>query len=246
MRRREFIILLGGAAAAWPLGAHAQQGERMRRIGVLLPYPQGSAAVQPQLIAFREALADLGWVEGRNVTFVYRWAAVSNDLVRTYAKELVALAPDLLFTASVQLVSALRDETRTIPILFGAASDPVEVGLVESLARPGGNVTGFTSMQLATTVKYLELIKELDPRIARVLVVMNSKDPSNLDRTRAIEDGGLSLKVAISRTDLSIASDTAHMRSGCRCFCAVWRRARCREHIVGDQSICLTCRAPAH
>ena len=182
----------------------------MRRIGVLLPYPEGSAAVQPQLIAFREALADLGWVEGRNVTFDYRWTAGSNDLVRTYAKELVALAPDLLLTASVQLVSALRNETRTTPILFGAASDPVELGLVESLARPGGNVTGFTSMQLATTVKYLELIKELDPRIARVLVVMNSKDPSNLDRTRAIEDGGLSLKVAISRTDLSIASDIEH------------------------------------
>jgi putative ABC transport system substrate-binding protein len=183
----------------------------MRRIGVLLPYPEGGAGAQPQLTAFRNALADLGWTAGRNVTFDYRWSAGSNDLVRTYAKELVALAPDLLFTASVQLVSALRDETRTIPILFGAASDPVEVGLVNSLARPGGNVTGFTSMQLATTVKFLELIKELDPRIARVLVVMNSKDPSNLERTRAIEDGGSSLKIAVSQTDLSIVPDIEHV-----------------------------------
>ncbi len=97
------------------------------------------------------------------MTFDYRWTAGSNDLVQTYAKELVALAPDLVLTASVQLVSALHDETRTIPILFGASSDPVELGLVESLARPGGNVTGFTSMQIETTVKYLEILKELDP-----------------------------------------------------------------------------------
>jgi putative tryptophan/tyrosine transport system substrate-binding protein len=210
MRRRDFLGVLGGAAA-WPLVARAQQTERMRRIGVLMPYPEGSAATQPQLMAFRDALSGLGWTAGQNLSFDYRWTGGSNDLVRTYAKELVALAPDLILTASVQLVSALRDETRTIPILFGAASDPVEVGLVESLAHPGGNVTGFTAMQIGTTVKFLELLKELDPYIAGVLVVMNSKDPSNLDRTRAIEAGGRSLKVAISQTDLSIAPDIAHV-----------------------------------
>ena len=205
--RREFIAALGGAAATWPLAARAQQIDRGRRVGVLLPYPEGSAGVQPLLDAFRGALADLGWTEGRNVNFDYRWPAGRNDLVRTNAKELVALAPDLLLTESVQLVSALRDETRTIPILFAGASDPVELGLVESLARPGGNVTGFTSMQAATTVKFLELIKELDPRIARVLVLMNAKDPSNLGRTRVLEAGGLPLKVAVSQADLSIAPD---------------------------------------
>jgi putative ABC transport system substrate-binding protein len=204
MKRRKFLTLVG-AAAAWPLAANAQQVERVRRIGVLLPYPEGSVTVQPQLKAFREALSRRGWTEGLNVAFDYRWTADSNDLVRTYAMELVALAPDLILTASVQLVKALHDETRTIPILFGAASDPVDVGLVDSLAHPGGNVTGFTSMQIESSVKFLALIKEIDPRVTRVLVVMNSKDPSNPGRTRAIADGGSRLQVAISQTDVSIA-----------------------------------------
>jgi putative ABC transport system substrate-binding protein len=205
--RRHFLTALGGAVVSWPLSVQAQQPAPMRRIGVLSPFPQDDAAVQSPLIAFRDALAGLGWTAGRNVTFDYRWTAGSSDLVRTYAKELVALAPDLILTASVQLVSALHDETRTIPILFGGASDPVELGLAESLAHPGGNVTGFTSMQIKTTVKYLELVKELDPSITRVLVVMNAKDPSNLGRMRAIEAGGPSLKVAVSQTDFSLAPD---------------------------------------
>jgi putative ABC transport system substrate-binding protein len=142
----------------------AQQPERRRRVGVLMPYDQSSAAAQVQLSAFRDALAGLGWSASRNLTFDYRWTGSSNDLVRTYAKELVALAPDLILAASIQLVSALHNETRRIPILFAAASDPVDAGLAESLARPGGNVTGFTSMQAATNVKYLELIKDLVPK----------------------------------------------------------------------------------
>jgi putative ABC transport system substrate-binding protein len=207
--RRKFITLIGGAAA-WPLAARAQQPERMRRIGVLLPYPEDNASLQ-LLDAFREALAGLGWKAGRNVIFDNRWTGVSSDLVRIYAKELVSLAPDLVLTASVQLVSTLRDETRTIPILFAGASDPVEVGLVESLAHPGGNVTGFTTMQIGTSVKFLEILKELDPRIVRVLVVMNSKDPSNLERTGTIESGGLSLGVAVSQADISTAPDFAQV-----------------------------------
>jgi putative tryptophan/tyrosine transport system substrate-binding protein len=212
--RRHFLTTLGGAAVAWPLSVQAQQPAPMRRIGVLMPFPQDDAAVQSFLIAFRNALADLGWTAGRNVTFDYRWTAGSNDLVRTYAKELVTLAPDLILTASVQLVSALHDETRAIPILFGGSSDPVELGLVESLAHPGGNVTGFTSMQIETTVKYLELIKELYPRVTRILVVMNAKDPSNLGRMRAIEAGGPSMKVAVSQTDLSLAPDIDRVIGG--------------------------------
>lgn len=189
------------------MAARAQQSERMRRIGVLMPFAEGDAAGQNLLTEFRDALAGLGWTAGRNVTFDYRWTAGSNDLVRTYARELVALDPDLIVTASVQLVSVLRDETQTIPILFGGASDPMDVGLVESLARPGGNVTGFTSIQAATNVKFLELIKEIDPRIGRVLVLMSSRDPSNLGRTHGIEAGGPSLQVAVSSADLSITPD---------------------------------------
>jgi putative ABC transport system substrate-binding protein len=207
MNRRDFIVLLGGIIALRPLTAWAQEPARLRRIGVMLPFPEGGAAAQPQLTAFRDALAQVGWTAGKIVTFDYRWPGSSNDLVHTYAKELVALQPDLILTESVQLVKALHDETRTVPILFGGASDPVEIGVVASLAHPGGNVTGFTSMQLGTTVKYLELVKELSPALARVLVVMNSKDPSNLDRTRAIAAGAPSLQIAVSQTDLAGALD---------------------------------------
>ena len=162
---------------------------------------------QVQLKAFREALQDLGWSEGRNIAFDYRWTGDSIDLIQTYAKELAGLAPDLLLTQSVQFVTALHNETRTIPILFGGASDPVEVGLADSLARPGGNVTGFMRIAAATNIKYLELIKELDPRIDRVLVVMSSRDPSNPGRLRAIGAGAGSLKVEVSSVDVEALSE---------------------------------------
>jgi putative ABC transport system substrate-binding protein len=207
LKRREFITWLAGAVAARPLAARAQPGDRVRRIGVLMPTSGADIERQAQLKAFRDTLAGLGWIEGRNVAFDYRWTGASSDLVRGYAKELVALAPDLLLTQSVQLVAALRDETRTIPILFGGGSDPIEVGLVESLARPGGNITGFMSIAAASNVKYLELLKELDPRVSRVLVLMSSKDPSNDGRTRGIEAGGPSLKVDVSKADVLILPD---------------------------------------
>jgi putative ABC transport system substrate-binding protein len=203
MRRREFLGLIGGLAATWPDVAWAQQVEHVRRIGVLMPTGEGDLERQAQLKVFRETLTGHGWTVGRNVVFDERWAGASSDLVRAYAKELVALAPDLILTQSVQLVSAVRDQTRTIPILFGGGSDPIEAGLVASLARPGGNITGFMSIAAATNIKFLELIKELDPRVNRVIVLMNSKDPSNAGRLRAIEAGGPSLKVEVSKADVS-------------------------------------------
>jgi putative ABC transport system substrate-binding protein len=206
MRRREFIMLVSGAACA-PFVARAQQRERMRRIGVLIGTSESDSEAQMQVKLFRDTLASLGWTEGRNVTFDYRWPGASSDLVRTHAKELVALAPDLILTRSVQLVTALRDETRTIPILFGGASDPVEVGLVQSIARPGGNITGFMSISAAANVKFLEVIKELDPRVTRALVLMSSHDPSNVGRARGIESGGPSLQVEVSKADVSTVSD---------------------------------------
>jgi putative ABC transport system substrate-binding protein len=206
MRRREFIAGLG-SAAAWPVAARAQQGERKRRIGVLMPTSEADAERQAQLKVFLSSLAVLGWTEGRNVTFEYRWTGPSGDLARASAKELVVQAPDLILTQSVEMVTALRHETRTIPILFAGASDPVELGLVDSLARPGGNVTGFTGLQAATTVKFLELIKRLDPRVTRALILMSSRDPSNERRSRAIEAGGPSLNVEVSKAEVSTASD---------------------------------------
>ena len=203
--RRDFISMLGAAAAlpmARPLVARAQSGP-MRRIGVFMSTGDDDPERQRLLKSFREAMSALGWIEGRNVQFIYRWAGGRSDRVAPLARELVALAPDLLVTQSVELVSALHDATRTIPILFGSASDPIEVGLVESLARPGGNITGFMSIQAATNVKYLEVIKELDPRITRALVLMNSKDPSNVGRAHGIEVGGPSLRVDVSKADVA-------------------------------------------
>ena len=202
MQRRDFLGVLCGAAT-WPLAARAQKPERMRRIGVLSPFAENDSDVQAMVKAFRDSLQDLGWTAGQNVRFNYRWAAGDSNLLRAYAKELVAQAPDvLLATNSVQSVSALRDETRTIPIVFGSASDPVDAGLVASLAHPAGNITGFTSIQAATNIKWLELIKELVPGIARVMVLLSSDDPSNLRRFRAIQAGGPALKIDVIQADV--------------------------------------------
>lgn len=208
MIRRTFIAVLGAAAMLRPMTAAAQVA-RKRRIGILLGADESDIDRQAYLGAFRDRLAELGWTAERNITYVERWAGSSADRIRAYARELIALAPDLVLTHSVQLVTALRDETRTIPIVFGTASDPMEVGLVGSLTRPGGNITGFMSIAAETNVKYLELIKSFDPRLARVLVLMSSKDPSNLGRFRGIEAGGLSLGLSVAKADVSGPADIA-------------------------------------
>jgi putative ABC transport system substrate-binding protein len=201
MRRRDFITLLGGAAATWPLAARAQ-ANRLRRIGVLMPYIESDPEGQANIAAFRSALQSLGWLEGRNVRLDYRWTAGNADLVRTYAKELIAHAPDSILTASVQFVAELRRQTRTIPIVFGGASDPVEAGLVASLAHPGGNITGFTSIQYETNVKWLELLKEAAPQVSRVAVMLNSEDPSWAGRWQAIEAAAPSFNVELTKADV--------------------------------------------
>ena len=142
MRRRTFITLLGGTAVAWPLGARAQQPERMRRIGVLMPYAEDNPVGQARLTAFLEGLRQLGWADGRNVRIDSRWGAGDASLTRTYARELVALAPDVLMAVSSGAVAPLREVTRSVPIVFAVVADAVGAGFVESLVRPGGNVTG--------------------------------------------------------------------------------------------------------
>ena len=143
MRRREFITLLGGAAAAWPLAARAQQAERVRRIGVLMNFSADDAEGRARHAAFRQGLQQLGWTDGRNVRIDYRWYAGNADAARTHAAELVALAPDVILAEGSPSVAALRSATRTVPIVFVSIIDPVGAGFVESLARPGGNATGF-------------------------------------------------------------------------------------------------------
>jgi putative tryptophan/tyrosine transport system substrate-binding protein len=171
-RRREFITLLSGAAA-WPLAARAQQPERMRRIGVLMAYAENDREYQSHLAAFREDLQKLGWTEGRNVQIDYRWAALDPELMRRLAKELIALQPDVILSSSSPTTASLLQETRSIPIIFANIGDPVGSGLVASLSRPGGNATGFMLFEGSLAGKWMELLKEIAPRVSRIAAMFN-------------------------------------------------------------------------
>jgi putative ABC transport system substrate-binding protein len=171
VKRREFITLLGGAAAAGPLAARAQQAERMQRIGVLMNLAADDAEGQGRVAAFQQALQQLGWTDGRNVRIDYRWAAGDTGRFRRYAEELLALAPDVVLASATQSVQALQQGTRTVPIVFVNVGDPVAAGIVDSLARPGGNATGFSYFEFGFGAKWLELLKEIAPRATRVAVL---------------------------------------------------------------------------
>jgi ABC-type uncharacterized transport system substrate-binding protein len=169
--RRKFLTTLGGAAAAWPLAARAQQPERIRRIGVLLPAAPDDAEFQSWIGAFLQGLAQSGWITGRNIRIETRWTKFDADETRKYAAELMALAPDVIVATGNSTVGPLLRLTRTVPIVFPAASDPVAFGLVESLARPGGNATGFMSFEVGTSSKWVELLKEVAPGVKRAAVL---------------------------------------------------------------------------
>jgi putative tryptophan/tyrosine transport system substrate-binding protein len=172
MRRREFISLLGGAAATWPLTARAQQAERVRRVGVLMHLAADDPEGQPRITAFEQGLRELGWAVGRNLRIDYRWAAGDPDRLRKYAAELAALAPDVILAGGgTPLVVALQQATATVPIVFVGVADPVGAGLVGSLARPGSNATGFTVYEYSISGKWLELLKEIAPRVTRAAVI---------------------------------------------------------------------------
>jgi putative ABC transport system substrate-binding protein len=158
-RRRQFITLLGGAAAAWPLAARAQQGERMRRVGVLMHLPENDPEAQERMRAFRQGLQQLGWAEGRNVQIDYRFGAADVDRARTSAAELIALAPDVIQASGTGPMAAVQQATRTVPIVFAQVPDPVNAGFVDSLVRPGGNATGFVQFDYGISGKWLELLK---------------------------------------------------------------------------------------
>ena len=174
MRRREFITLVGGTAA-WPLVAQAQQPERMRRIGVLMAYAENDSTAQSWLAAFRAALAKLGWTEGSNLRIELRWSAADADTMRKLAKELVDLRPNAIFGVTTPAIGALARETRTIPIVFAAVSDPIGGGFVANLAHPGGNITGFMTSNgdPALGGKWVELLKQIAPRTVRVALLFN-------------------------------------------------------------------------
>ena len=173
MRRRDFISLAGGAAVMWPLVAHGQQPERMRRIGVLSSLAETDSEAQAWDAAFRTRLIELQWIDGRNVHIEYRWGAGSVDRMQLFAKELVRLNPDVLVTISTPATAALQAETRTIPIVFAWVSDPVGSRFVSSLANPGGNITGFINIEASVIGKWLTLMREIAPQVSRIGFLFN-------------------------------------------------------------------------
>ena len=173
MKRRDFISLLGGAAATWPLAARAQQGERMRRIGVLLSLEESDPEGKAQLSGFTQGLAELGWIQGRNLRMEVRWGGGDVDRIRTFAKDLVALQPDVIVAQGTPVTAALQRETRTIPIVFVVVTDPVGDGFVAGLPHPGGNITGFLTSESAITAKMFELLTEIAPGLKRVAILFN-------------------------------------------------------------------------
>jgi putative ABC transport system substrate-binding protein len=177
MKRRQFITLLGGAAVAWPLAAGAQQGERMRRICVLMSSALDDPQDPARLAAFAQGLQELGWTIGRNLRIDYRWGASSPDNTRKYAAELAALAPDVMLTSGTIALAAVQQISHTIPVVFVNLVDPVSGGFVESLARPGGNATGFLLFEYGISGKWLELLKEIAPRVTRVAVLRETQGP---------------------------------------------------------------------
>ena len=189
IQRREFITLFGGAAAAWPVAAGAQQAAaRMRRIGVLVgQLPSDDAEWQARGTAFVQGLQELRWTDGRNVRIEYRWGLGDADRLRKYAAELVALAPDVILAAGPPALAALQQATRTLPIVFANVTDPVGSGYVASLARPGGNVTGFMNVEFGQSGKLMELLKQIAPRVTRVAVLRDTSAPTSIGQLGAIQ-----------------------------------------------------------
>ena len=212
MKRREFITLLGGAAAAWPLAAWAQQRDGVRRIGVLMPFAATHPSLKLPMAAFVKQLQELGWVEGRNLRIDYRWAAGDAELMQVLAKELVALQPDVIFCRSTPVTAALLKHTREIPIVFTVVSDPVGEGFVESVARPGGNATGFTNVESPMTGKWLELLKEIAPGITRVAFIFNPAlaPGGGSYYTRLIEASAQSFAVTPTATPVHDTAEIEH------------------------------------
>ena len=185
--RRKFIATLGGTALAWPLAARAQQADRMRRIGVLDSRAADDPEGRARLAVFLQGLQELGWTEARNVRIDYRWGAADADRYRTYAAELVALAPDVILASASASVAALLQTTRTVPIVFVNVIDPVGAGYVASLARPGGNATGFTLFEYSVSGKWLELLKEIAPNVTRIAILRDSAVASGIGQFAAIQ-----------------------------------------------------------
>ena len=209
MNRREFISLLGGAGAAWPLAARGQQSERMRRIGFLHGFAENDPQSQAEITAFRQGLQRLGWA-GRNIRIAYRWGQGEANRIRTVARELIALQPEAVLAASTPAVKALSDETHTIPIVFVRVADPLGDGLVDSMASPSGNVTGFSTFEPSMAGKWLQLLKEIAPNVERATFMFNpvtAPFKGGLDLLQVIEAIAPSMGVRVSAAPVHDVTD---------------------------------------
>jgi putative ABC transport system substrate-binding protein len=207
VKRREFITLLGGAAVTWPAVARAQQRERMRHIGVLMNRAADNPEGQDRLAAFHQGLQELGWGVGRNVRIETRWSEDNADQTVKHAAELVALAPDIVLASGTLAVTALQHISRTLPIVFAAVADPVGAGIVDSLAHPGGNATGFMVYEYNLAAKYLELLKEIAPNVMRVAIIRNAANPAGIAAFSALQNAARSLGVDASPINIRDASE---------------------------------------
>jgi putative ABC transport system substrate-binding protein len=207
MRRRDFIKVIGGGAAAWPLGARAQQPGSMRRIGVLMNFAADDPAAQARLTAFLQALQQLGWTNGGNVQIDIRWSAGDPERNRRYAAELVTLAPDIIFASTSLSVTSLQQATRVLPIVFVQVVDPVASGFIASLGKPGGNITGFTIYEYGMSAKWLEILKEIAPRVTRVGIVRDPANIADIGLFGAIQSVAPSLGMQLSPISLGNASE---------------------------------------
>jgi putative tryptophan/tyrosine transport system substrate-binding protein len=202
IERRKFLATLGGAAAAWPLAARAQQPGRVRRVGILMPYPKGDSEHEARVRAFKQELAKLGWTDGANVRFDEHWTTDNMDMVRSHAASVVASNPDIIVTTGGRVVPVFMRLTRSIPMVLPSASDPVGVGYAQSLAHPGGNVTGFTALELSILGKSLEILKQIAPATVRVALIYNPDNPNSVVYRRISE--AASAPLAIEPIDLPI------------------------------------------
>jgi putative ABC transport system substrate-binding protein len=207
MKRREFITLLGAAAAARPFAARAQQGERVRRIGMIVPAPSDDSEYQVRIGAFLQELQQLGWIIGRNIRIDTRWTKGDADDTRKYAAELVALTPDVILATGVSTVGPLLQLTRTVPIVFPAVSDPVAAGIVDSLARPGGNATGFLAFEYGLSGKWPELLKQIAPSVTRVAILRDPATPSGIGQFGIMQAVASSIGVEVFPVNVRDAGD---------------------------------------
>jgi putative tryptophan/tyrosine transport system substrate-binding protein len=215
MKRREFITLLGGAAA-WPLAARAQQSQRMRRVGVLMAYAESDPEAQARVVAFRQGLRELGWTEGHNLQMDYRYGTGEPDRARIFVTELLSLAPDVIVAHGTPALTALHRATRTIPVVFVSVIDPVGAGYVESLALPGGNITGFSTFEPEIGGKWLELLKEVAPGLRRVAGILDPGFRGFAGVWRAIEN--MAPRFGLEVTSLLLHAPTDDLESAVDTF----------------------------